>query len=281
MREPSIHLTRTTLKELLNKHILKGVTDDAIDVLLSAARKLALDTRCIQSTTKKTEKKVDSITKSSLGDAQLLADVIYSARVKLKHIGVTKIKQGDSQWVQVKELVPTVNQFCEAYNLDYRKGYIEFVTIGLKLLSKTKKPNYNFCASWMNQRVDWILAMVEAERAIKEDNDSSYTIEICSIYSNELLERTGVNENYIKDPLQYVNFIKARDLADEIGCDYETFIQAQFAALEFCNGIPRIEDLHGDKAKQRVISYLAKNNLMIERDEEDSPKYFDWKKLKK
>ena len=55
---------------------------------------------------------------------------------------------------------------------------------------------------------------------------------------------------------------EARKLADEIGVDYETFVQAQFYALEFCNGIPKIEDLSNDKARQRVINYMAKFNIV-------------------
>ena len=45
--------------------------------------------------------------------------------------------------------------------------------------------------------------------------------------------------------------------------DYETYIEAQFEALSFCNGIPKIEDLYGDKANQRLLTYVPKYNIPL------------------
>ena len=280
MREPSIHITISKLQELLGKHFPVSVKElnKVTKAIATEARRYAIDTRSIQTLTQKVEKAVSSRTKSNFGDANLLADIIYSARVKLKHIGVTKIKQSDPQWAQVKQLVPTANEFCERYALDYREGYIQFVTTGLKLLSKSKKPNYNFCASWMNQRVDYILSMYEAEHLMDNDEHLQYSQEVCNIYTEEILARTGISERYTQDPLQFVNFIKARELADELGVDYETFIMAQFAALDFCKGIPRPEDLHSDKAKTRVIAYMSKHNIVAEAKTSTKT---DWSKFKR
>mgnify|MGYP003485118318 CR=1 FL=1 len=68
------------------------------------------------------------------------------------------------------------------------------------------------------------------------------------------------SEDY-RDPAQYSHFIGVREICDEMGLDPEVWIDAQFAALSFCNGIPKVEDLDSDKARQRVINYVSKNDI--------------------
>ncbi len=186
----------------------------------------------------------------------------------MKHIGVVKVKQTDTQWAQVKALVPTITQFCQSYNLNPRAGYIKFVELGLNLMSKSKKVNYNFCANWMLQKVDWILSTYQAEHILANDDNIEGTRYVHDIYMDNVLERTGIHNTYIKDPVQYINFYKAREVADRVGVDYEIYIKAQFEALAFCNGIPRIDDLCTSKAQERLATYISKNNITIVKPEE-------------
>ena len=124
-------------------------------------------------------------------------------------------------------------------------------------------PNYAFAASRMLKQVDWIINRYEAEYELKNDNYPQETKYIHDLYCGTVAEMTGLNSNYVRDPLQYVNFKKARENADEKGVDYETYIEAQFEALSFCNGIPKIEDLYGDKANQRLLTYVSKYNIPL------------------
>ena len=64
---------------------------------------------------KKNQKILSRRTQSTVGNANMLADIIYSVRIKLKHVGVTKIKQTDNQWAQIRELVPIIDEFCSYY----------------------------------------------------------------------------------------------------------------------------------------------------------------------
>lgn len=262
-REPSIHITATQFNEIWEKLGGYKLSDDFIGKLFRMARGYSLDHRSVMLSNQKMQKTVTRRVSSSVGDANLLADVIYSSRVRLKHVGVTKIKQTDMQWAQVKELVPVINEFCSTFNLQKRQGYIAYVETGLKLMAKSKRVNYNYCASWLLQKSDWVISTYESEVEISTDKYPEETRQVHDIYCTKVLEMTGMSNNYSKDSSQYVNFLYARKLADEIGVDYETFIDAQFDALNFCNGIPKLEDLSNDKASQRLTQYLSKNGYVL------------------
>lgn len=276
-REPSIHISRVTFSRIFKEVMGRSLGDKFIDEFFYKARQSSLDHRSVVGENKKVQTQAIRRASGSIGDANLLADIIYSTRVQLKHIGVTKIKQTDAQWASVKELVPVVNEFCQKFGFEPRHGYIEFVTTGVKLMSQAKRVNYNFCANWLHQRVNWIMDVYEAEKEVKEDKYPKFTREVYEHYTKEILDRVGINNTYDKNPQEYVWFVRARNLADEIGIDYETFVQAQFYALEFCNGIPKIEDLSNDKARQRVINYMAKFNI-VSRPKVDNTNWDDFKK---
>lgn len=263
MRLPGIHISIDTFKEIINKLDI-NISDKQIMDIFKMARGYSFDHRSvIINQNKKLTNQVVSRVKSSTRDANLLADIIYSVRTKMKHVGVFKIKQTDTQWTHIKELVPTINDFCNKYDLNKREGYICFVETGLKLLASTKRANFNFCVSWMLQKVDWILKVYDIENLIAKDKYPQETREVHDIYVNRILEMTGIPNNYINNSSDYFNFLKARELADKLGVDYETFIESQFEALAFCNGIPNISDLWGDKASQRLSQYVFKNGLTL------------------
>ena len=125
-------------------------------------------------------------------------------------------KKVQTQWASVKELVPVVNEFCQKFGFEPRQGYIEFVTTGIKLMSQAKRVNYNFCANWLHQRVNWIMDVYEADKEVKEDKHPEYTREVYEHYTKEILDRIGINNTYDKNPQEYVWFVRARKLADEI-----------------------------------------------------------------
>lgn len=263
MREPSIHITFTKFKEIWNQVDGRKLSNKTLLEIFKMARGYSLDHRSVFTNNKKQAKKVTNRTSASISDTNLLADIIYSSRIQLKHVGVTKIKQTDSQWMQLKQLVPVVNEFCERYNLKKRQGYIIFVDTALGLMRTSKRANYAFAASWMLKQVGWIINKYEAETELLLDNHHQETKYVHDLYCSTVAEMTGLSNNYVRDSLQYVNFKRARENADEKGVDYETYIEAQFEALSFCNGIPKIEDLYGDKANQRLLTYVSKYNIPL------------------
>lgn len=277
MRNPSLHVTKSELIKIINH--FGNININNLDEVMKLSRRVSPEHRSLQVSNKKQAESSSKRLSSTVGDANLLADIIYSTRIQLKHLGVTKIKQTDTQWANVKELATIINDFCEAKELDIRDGYIKFISIGLKLIAKANKPNYAFCAKWMVQKASWIISEYESIQSLNEDKDQDLTLKMHNTYTREILDRTGISNNYTKDPSQMLNFIKARDLALELGSNFETYIQAQFFALEFCNGIPSPKDIHGDKAKERLIKYISENNLTLS-SEKDIAKEIDWSKFK-
>lgn len=144
-------------------------------------------------------------------------------------------------------------------------------------MAQAKRVNYNFCANWLHQRVNWILDVYQSEKEVKDDKYPVLTRELYEYYTREILDRVGISNTHDKNPQEYIWFVRARELADNLGVDYETFVQAQFYALEFCNGIPKIEDLSNDKARQRVITYMAKFNI-VTRPKVDKVNWDEFKK---
>lgn len=260
-REPGIHITKSVFKEIYQEVYGVSPKDTDIAYFFELARGYAIDYRSVLVKTKKSEKIISKRIGSSLGDANLLSDIIYATRVKMKHIGATKIKQSDNTWKFVKDLVPVVNEFCNRYNLSPREGYIKFVEIGLGMLSKNKRANYNYCAKWMLDRASLIDEEYSSYSQVKNDSDPEITRMIHDYYQNNVLSMTGIREDYKNNPATYSHFIKVREICDEMGLDPEVWVDAQFAALSFCNGIPKVEDLDSDKAKQRVINYVSQHDI--------------------
>lgn len=264
MRDPSIHIKLSDFL-LLNGELSLGLENDQVVELFKSARSLSKVNRSTVSLNKKVEAKVQKGVNTLMGDTQMLADVIYSTRISMKHLGVTKVKQSDPQWSSLKELVPVINGFCDANQIDRRKGYIEFVKIGLELAKNTKRSNMNYFGSWALQKSGWIIDSWSATQEIRSDKYPDETKQMVDYYISRVAGITGLTPRIRKeDATLYVNFIKAREQADEMGLDYETYIDAQFEALEFCNGIPQVADLAKEKAYERTIKYLSKHNMVIQ-----------------
>ena len=276
MREPSIHITKSVFAQLLEEQDIKL----DINKFFRDARKYAVSSRSVlKGNNQKNRKKLAAISQSSMGDANLLADIIYATRIKLHHTGVTKIKQNDPQWSRLKELVPRINDFCEKFNMPKREGYISFTMKGIKMLQNTKKRVPTNIVSYLGLNFDRLINMMEAERTLQQDESPESTQEIYNIYCNNILDRTGIPVNYRSNMEEYIYFYYAKLLADNLGIDYETFIEAQFDALNFCNGIPKIQDLSGEKAQQRLLKYMSENKLTL-RPVEESKSSIDWSKFK-
>lgn len=278
MREPSIHISRSAIEKFLQENTY--ITPQNLEEFMVFGRKYSLDHRSLAATNKKIQEKAQRRVKGSIGDAQLIADLLYSTRIKMKHIGVTKIKQSDIQWTQIKELTLVINEFCNQNQLSKRKGYIEYITLGLKLFQSTKRPNYVFVLKWLNEKADWITEEYKSIKSMKLDDTPEDTRLVHDLYNQRVIEMTGIQNNYSKDPTQYKHFIESKKYIDAMDVDYEVFIDAQFDSLAFCNGIPKISDLYGDKAKERLIRYMSTNNLYLENQTRTKPKV-DWSQFKK
>jgi len=258
-KDPSIHISYAQFLSLTKELGIK-VSKPKAQLLFQKARQYSLDHRSIVvSNRKKLTETIEKRTQATIGDTNLLAQTIYAVRVKKKHIGVTKIKQFDSAWATLKELTNMVNEFCQAYDLPTKAGFVKFVETGFNLMETNKYKNYNTAPNWLKKNYNMVVNRYEADEALSHDSDPKSTTEFYNAFNRRVMEMSGIYDNYTSNPYHYVNFLKGRELADSLGVDYEIFLDAQFAALAFCHGIPHLEDLHNEKARQRLSQYLSKN----------------------
>lgn len=261
MREPSIHITKSQFEEILNTLEVDNFPVEAFFVI---ARKEAINHRAVLvSNNKKNTKRVNNILLASKGDAALVADILYATRIKLKHRGVRKINESNSQeWANCKKLAEICNTFCEDFKFDTREGFIKYIETGLKRMTDYRNVMQRLLSMQEN-----ITNQVDAEIEL-QNSDLKLTKEIHDYFIGKIAKATGIYESYENQPEKYVHFAKVGDFLKEEGWDYKTFIDAQFESLAWCNGLPDIAQMYTDKAIERYNKYLYKNkNKQLLEDE--------------
>lgn len=273
MREPSIHITKSQFEEILNTLEIDNFPVEAFFVI---ARKEAINHRAVLVSNNKNTKRVNNILLASKGDAALVADILYATRIKLKHRGVRKINESNSQeWANCKKLAEICNTFCEDFKFDTREGFIKYIETGLKRMTDYRNVMQRLLSMQEN-----ITNQVDAEIEL-QNSDLKLTKEIHDYFIGKIAKATGIYESYENQPEKYVHFAKVGDFLKEEGWDYKTFIDAQFESLAWCNGLPDIAQMYTDKAIERYNKYLYKNkNKQLLEDDEPIVEGSLWDKIK-
>lgn len=253
MRDPSIHITRSQFNQILSKLEVSGFP---VDELFKLARKISIDSRAVSVSNNKNHKQITNILLANKGDATLVADLIYSIRVKLNHRGVKKIRESQPRdWVNCKKLAEICNNFCRDFEIDnVRDGFITYLEIGIKRMNTYKN---------LLQRLISMSEVISAEYEAKEEINRVQNIDrvyqIRDYYDNKISSVTGIPADRSEDIIKLKHFVKLSSFLREAQVESaEDFIDAQFYALEFCNGIPSPEDLYGNKSMDRYRKYLYK-----------------------
>lgn len=252
MREPSIHITKSQFEEILNTLEVDNFPVEAFFVI---ARKMAINHRAVLVSNNKNTKRVNNILLASKGDAALVADILYATRIKLKHRGVRKINESNSrEWANCKKLAEVCNTFCEDFKFDTRGGFIKYIETGLKRMNDYRNVMQRLLSMQEN-----ITNQVEAELELKEDKDPGFTKDIHDEFIKRVASVTGIYESYEHQPEKYVHFLRIHNLMDEKDWNVFQFLDAQFEALAWCNGLPEPSQMYNDKAIERYNKYLYKN----------------------
>lgn len=252
MREPSIHITKFQFEEILNTLEVDNFPVEAFFVI---ARKEAINHRAVLVSNNKNTKRVNNILLASKGDAALVADILYATRIKLKHRGVRKINESNSrEWANCKKLAEVCNTFCEDFKFDTREGFIKYIETGLKRMTDYRNVMQRLLSMQEN-----ITNQIEAELELKEDKDPGFTKDIHDEFIKRVASVTGIYESYENQPEKYVHFLRIHNLMDEKDWNVFQFLDAQFEALAWCNGLPEPSQMYNDKAIERYNKYLYKN----------------------
>jgi hypothetical protein len=251
-RSPSIHITKSQFEEILNTLEVDNFPVEAFFVI---ARKEAINHRAVLVSNNKNTKRVNNILLASKGDAALVADILYATRIKLKHRGVRKINESNTrEWANCKKLAEICNTFCEDFKFDTREGFIKYIETGLKRMTDYRNVMQRLLSMQEN-----ITNQVEAELELKGDKDPGFTKDIHDEFIKRVASVTGIYESYEHQPEKYVHFLRIHNLMDEKDWNVFQFLDAQFEALAWCNGLPEPSQMYNDKAIERYNKYLYKN----------------------
>ena len=272
MREPSIHITKSQFEEILN---ILEVDNFPVEAFFVIARKGAINHRAVLVSNNKNTKQVNNILLASKGDAALVADILYAIRIKLKHRGVRKINESNSrEWANCKKLAEVCNIFCEDFNLDTREGFIKYIETGLKRMTDYRNVMQRLLSMQEN-----ITNQVEAELELKGDKDPGFTKDIHDEFIKRVASVTGIYESYEHQPEKYVHFLRIHNLMDEKDWNVFQFLDAQFEALAWCNGLPEPSQMYNDKAIERYNKYLYKYKNKKSLEEEPEVEGSLWEKI--
>lgn len=257
MRDPSIHITKSDFRELLREF---GISRFPTDKFFLAAKQKAATARMVTVTNQRNYKKAKTIALAAPGDANLAASILYAVRIQLKHRGVKKIDESDKrQWPQVKQLAEACNIFCQDFGLETREGYIQYIKIGFNRMGRTLR---NFLPRLVSMAQN-ISDDYKAQADLMHDDNAEGTAQVHDYYASVIADKTGLKVNYKDQPEVYVYFKAVRDFCEQNDIDYEYWIDAQFDALEWCNGMPEPSRLLGDKPYQYYVKFMFKHNVSV------------------
>ena len=261
-RDPSIHITKSQFQEICKD---LGI-ELPVDTIFAYAQRKAINTRGILVSNNKINKQVNNVLLADKGDAQMVADIIYATRIKLKHRGVRKINQGNlREWTNCRKLAEICNTFCQDFELPPREGFIKYIELGIK-----KMPDARGLTTRLIGLQDSITEEFSAIKEIQElsPKDKQTISQIQDFYVRQIADRTGIYEP-IKDPGKFTHFIRLYDFLNKKGWNYKEYIIAQFEGLAWCNGIPELSQLTSEKAISRYNKYLYKHGEDITQEDND------------
>ena len=255
MKEPSIHITEKRFLDILKKASIE-ISQSDIEGVFTEASKYQLTSRKVFITSDRIEKKAKMMLSSTKGDAQLFAQLLTHTRKGLRHRGISIIKEGSRDWVMIKEIAQLAVDFCNAFQLEKRQGFIEYISIALGKMIK-------FSFNKVNSMNQGICDTYEAKLVIAADPNSVLTDRAHKAYVEKLVDGVGWDMGYKDQPENYCYFVEVASMCIKLSISPEVFIEAQFEALSFANGVPHPAQLTGSKAEQRAARYLFENKTRV------------------
>ncbi len=268
MKQPSLHITEQNLARILFKVIEREFPDYAInqesqknlsralarDILIEG-RNYNLSHRGILNSTKAMDNKVERLTASTKSDASLFAHLLLLERRRLKHRGISLIKPGDREWLELKATCKLATEFCKEFGLARKEGYLQYIKLGLSKVNK-------YTITKLKLLHPTICSYYDAYQELEMDPSPSKTEEVYVYYNKCINEKVGWEHNdYKTNPEKYVCFKRAKEEADRLHIEYTVYIRAQFWAMEYRSGIPDPHQLYGEKAIERLRKYCYENKI--------------------
>lgn len=258
-KDPSIHITRSSLIEVLDSIWKPESGFDSVGManhILKKARPYSIPNRSVVGCTDRIEKKIERVVSSSTSDADLMARMVYAVRKSLKHKGVIQIKPTQRDWDTIKLMANQANSFCMDFELPKREGYIAYIKAGCAKMQQ-------FSLRKFTNLFQAISMFYEATKEIEKDPYQELTEQFHDLYRRKVAFKTGFQNNFKNHPEKYVWFVRLSALFQSYTIPPSVYIDAQFDALAGFDAMPDPTQLLGQKAKERLNKYLYENQIKV------------------
>ena len=200
-------------------------------------------------------KKTEKVQLARRDNASMFAQQLLYIRRKLNHRGLNLVKPGEKQWLEIKEICALATEFCQEFQLKLQEGYRVYCEMGIRLMK-------TYSIQRFKQLHATIFTRYESLNEIQGDKYPETTDKIYKHYLKRVHGKIGwTADNYKEDPTKYVYFVRVRKEAADVGLPWATYIDAQFAGLEWANAIPDPTQLVGLKAVERLMKYCYENDI--------------------
>lgn len=253
MRDPSMHVKESDLVEALRK---LGQTGLSIEQLMRALKRKACNNRSVTITNDKLDKKVTKLLKSRADDVHIFNNMLFMVRKSHRHFGFKKVIENTRDWGLLKEITGLALDFTNEFELERKEGFKNYCDIAISKMNKFSYPK-------LKSMYESICHIYHNKKLIAEDDTPHLTKSIHDFYVKMIVKQTGNPVDYHSQPESYYHFITVKNLVVQKKLKYEEYIRAQFAGLDWINGIPHPAQLIGDKANERLSRYLYENGHNI------------------
>lgn len=267
MRDPSIHITQSTLASLLKDTL--ELTDQKALTLAKKLVKKAFDSRVKNRATivekdKAVSKKLKKAVESENDYTEQFNRVLTLNRELAKH-NFTPINQTGRDYTTLKEVTLIALEFCKVFNLSPDVGFGHFIQLGFQLIGK------KYALNKFKYHKENIFNLYSFSLEIQTDPKKKDTEKFYEIWRDTMLTWSSIDIE-ITTVEKYVNILYARQEADEAKADYDDWIEAQFQELAWLDVIPELSQLHGVNALERYEKWKVKNKKVKKEDaDSDSP----------
>ena len=260
MREPSIHIRRSSLVQILiDKNLSSKWGAEALaDAIIIASRKYTCSNRSVITNTNKIVKDTQKLKLTGNLEVFEFQTILNKVRSSFRHVGITTIKLGAKDWLVLKEAAANAAEFCNTFGLSKKEGFVIYCKLGIVDMQRFNINKFNGLHAKICEKY-------QAELLIEEDPHSDITSKGHDIYCKLIAERVGIAANYLDDPINYSFFVKATDECLAVGGRIEDYMKGQFEDFAWRNDYPYPSQLSGAKARDRFIKYAYKMNIQLKK----------------
>jgi hypothetical protein len=224
--------------------------------IVEKAKSYSCSSRSITVTNDKLLKKTEKMKLANRSNTGLFAQALLLIRRQMKHRGLQLIKPGDKDWLDLKEPCQLATEFCNEFGYSLKEGYREYVKLAMGMMQK-------YSIYKLKSLHGAICNKFEALQEIAKDRYPKDSERVHDYYLSKISEKTGFSQGYKDNPEKYVYFVRANDTIRKLAIQPEKYIDAQFWALEWANGIPDPMQLVGTKASERFQKFAFENGIRL------------------